>query len=400
MKKILAFLLCFSMIIGCLAMTGCGRKDTVDPDKASELTICMITDKNGLGDEGLNDSCLAGLEKAAEEYSSLTVEVVEPETDYAAAITEAVKKDPDIIICVSGDMGDVLTAVAPQYQDEVFIIFDAELPDQFNVTTVKFNPEQQAYLAGALAALYTKNNVAGFIADEENELNVKYLYGFTGGVVSTNQKCYTTTNYIGAGNTARQAKETSVAQFKLGADVIFSALGNATREGTLNAADERKFKVLSLSSATNALHEGSVLANVEKNGEAVCYEIASRIINGTFDGSTIYFNMSGDAFTIKNPFNLINEDMMTVMEGIMAGLKDGTIIAPYDYSTYMTFISGGTFPTSDAEQMAAQKAAIETIEAINAGKTAGADTATSGAAAAGTANAAENAGGEATAPAQ
>ncbi len=388
MKKTLSLFLSLILVIyACLGLTGCGRKDTVDPEKASDLSICMITDKNGLGDEGLNDSCLAGLNKAAEEHTNLTVEVVEPTTDYATAIADAVKLDPDIILCVSGDMGEVLKAVAPEYEDEVFIIFDADVPDQFNVTSVKFNPEQQAYLAGAVAALTTQNNVAGFIADEENELNVKYLYGFTGGVVSTNKKCYTTTNYIGAGATSRQAKETSVAQFKLGADIIFSVLSSSTREGTLKAADERRFKVVSLTSSADKLHEGSVLAAVQKNGEQVCYTIANRIINGTFDGSTIYFNMASDAFMITNPSGIITEKQMEKLTAISEGLKDGTVMAPYDYNTYTAFINGTAFAPSDAEQIAAQQATIEALEAINSGKTAeGGENATGAAAEAGDAS--------------
>lgn len=261
MKRFLAILLVITMCMGIgLGATGCGRNDTVDPDKAAELKIVMVTDKNCLGDKGINDSCWAGLQKAADEFKNLTVDVVEAKKEYALAIEDAVDEAADIIFCVSSDMAGALDLVASQHEDKVFVLFGAELPERFNVAAVKFNPEQKAYLAGVLAALSTKKNVAGFIADEENSLNTSYLWGFTAGLVTTNPKCFATTNYLGAGATTGQAKETAVAQFKLGADVIFNVLGADSREGAMQAADERKFSVIAMNSNVIYGHEEAILA--------------------------------------------------------------------------------------------------------------------------------------------
>ena len=174
MKKIITLLLILCMVF---AMASCGKpSDTVDPEAEVEFLMVLITDKNGIEDNSLNESCWTGLQKAEIDFD-VKVEYIEyDEAGYAKCFEEAVEMDPDLIICPNPDMAPVLTAVASQYMDDLFVIFDAEIPDAFNVTTVYFNPEQRAYLAGVAAALTSEENIVGFIGAESNELSDKYLY--------------------------------------------------------------------------------------------------------------------------------------------------------------------------------------------------------------------------------
>lgn len=383
MKRFLSVLLTLTLCISsCLAFTGCEQRDIVDPDKASELSIVMITDKAGLGDGAINDACWAGLQQAAKDHKNLSVDVVEATREYAAAIADAVKLEPDIILCVSGDMAGVLNVVASQYENEVFIIFDEELPDQFNVTTIKFNPEQRAYIAGAMAGLTTTKNVAGFIAEQASALNDSYLYGYTAGIVKNNNYCYVTTNYIGDGATERQAKETCVAQFKLGADVIFNALDTDARRGVLQAAGERGFKLISMNGETTSEYRNSILSCIQINGEKVAYDIAEHLLNGTFDGSTMYYNMSTDAYIINDANGYISEEQMDAISKVMNSLKNGSVVAPYDYNTYQQFMNGEAFASSDSEQIKAQAERINAMEAAASGQNASGAAVTDDAAAA------------------
>lgn len=337
MKKILIFMMVFCLIF---SMSACGKpSDTVDPDAEVEFLVVLITDKNGLGDEGLNDSCWRGLQNATMELG-VNVDFVTPKNGYADAIKEAVEMHPDLIICPHQETADVLAAVAGEYVDQLFVTFDAELPDNFNVTTAIFNKEERGFLAGAIAALCNKSKVVGFIGFSDVESTASFQYGFTGGVVSTDKTVYISTNNVKSDIGSKGVKQTAVAQCKLGADILFHVVG---RNGTsvLDAADERNFKVISLSVNESMQMPDSVLCIIAQNGEKIIYDIVKRLVEGTFDGSNINYGISDDAFVIYNNAENISEENLLRIEEIQQAIKDKEIVVPYDSASYQSFMNGG-----------------------------------------------------------
>ncbi len=341
MRKIIAIILCLCLAFS-LAACG-GQKDAIDPDTVAECLIVLVTDKNLLGDNGLNDSCWEGLQLAEAEFDDLTVKCIESKGNYNESIEDAVDLDPDLIICPTADMAEALKTDAPGYEGSVFVVFDAELPDIFNVTTIYFNKEQTAFLAGVVAAMTTKNNVVGFIGGEQSEGAAKSLYGFTAGVVSTNKNCFISTNYIGADGSVSQAKQTAVAQFKLGADVIFQVL-EAKGTGVMKAAGERGFKTISLYPNYAKQYPDSSLCTISKNGKSICYDLACRMMQGTFDGQPITYGLAQDAFYVDNAGGFIPEEVMANIDAYIDAIKAGGYVVPYDNATYQDFVSKNLTP--------------------------------------------------------
>jgi basic membrane protein A len=341
MRKIIAIIICLSLALSCAACGG--QKDAIDPDTVANCLIVLITDKNMMGDGGLNDACWEGLQAAADEFEDLSVKYVESKESYSESIEEAVDMDADLIICPNADMAEALRTDAAGYEGKIFVVFDAEVPEAENVTTISFNKEQSAFLAGVVAAMTTEKNVVGFIG-AENDANVgKSLYGFTAGVVSTNKKCFISTNYLGKDGSVSQAKQTAVAQFKLGADVIFQLL-DAKGAGVMKAADERGFKTISLNPQFAKQHPDSSLCVISPNGRSICYDLAARMMQGTFDGSTITYGLANDAFCVDNMSGFISEEVMSRIETYIAAIKAGGYIVPYDNATYQEFISKNLTP--------------------------------------------------------
>ena len=106
MRKLLVALLCITMVFG-LGACG-GQKDAIDPDTVANCLIVLVTDKNMMGDGGLNDACWEGLKAAADEFADLSVEYVESKESYSESIEEAVDMDADLIICPNADMAEAL----------------------------------------------------------------------------------------------------------------------------------------------------------------------------------------------------------------------------------------------------------------------------------------------------
>ena len=370
MRKLLVALLSITMIFG-LAACG-GQKDAIDPDTIANCLIVLVTDKNMMGDGGLNDACWEGLQAAADEFPDLSVKYVESEESYSESIEEAVDMDADLIICPNADMAEALKTDAAGYEGKIFVVFDAEVPEAENVTTISFNNEQRAFLAGVVAAMTTQKNVVGFIGSQ-SDVNVgKSLYGFTAGVVSTNQKCFISTNYLNKDGSVSEAKQTAVAQFRLGADVIFQLL-DAKGAGVMKAADERGFKTISLTPQFAKQHPDSSLCVISPNGRSICYDLAARMMQGTFDGQAITYGLANDAFSVDNMGGFISEEIMSRIETYIEAIKTGGYIVPYDNATYQEFVSKNLTPdeliTDEGEinMQAISSTAIVSDSAISGG---------------------------------
>lgn len=341
MRKLLVALLCITMVFG---LSACGgQKDAIDPDTVANCLIVLVTDKNMMGDGGLNDACWEGLQAAADEFADLSVKYVESKESYSESIEEAVDMDADLIICPNADMAEALKTDAAGYEGKIFVVFGAEVPEAENVTTISFNEEQSAFLAGVVAAMTTQKNVVGFIGAENDATVGKSLYGFTAGVVSTNKKCFISTNYLSKDGSVSQAKQTAVAQFRLGADVIFQLL-DAKGAGVMKAADERGFKTISLSPQFAKQHPDSTLCIISPNGRSVCYDLAARMMQGNFDGSTITYGLANDAFSVDNMGGFISEEIMSRIETYIEAIKAGGYVVPYDNTTYQEFVAKNLTP--------------------------------------------------------
>jgi basic membrane protein A len=253
-----------ALTVGALTLSAAACGDAPDENNnagggasqaASKYTACMVTDTGGIDDKSFNASAWAGIQEAAKEQSS-----VEPkntassaESDYEPNLTQYVNQKCNFILAVGGLMGDATKKVATANPNQQFGIVDSSIAGATNVYPMQFDTAQAAFLAGYLAAGYSKSGKVATYGGLPIPPVTIFMDGFADGVAYYNQQKGKNVQVLGwdkakqngsfAQSFTEQAKgkaisDTFVAQ---GADVIMPVAGG-TGLGTAAAAQQSNGK--------------------------------------------------------------------------------------------------------------------------------------------------------------
>jgi len=242
-----------------LVVAACGKApDTSTPggtsSAAPKYTACMVTDQGGLDDKSFNASAWKGME-AARDDASTNVEIHNvPSTtqnDYEPNLTTFVNQNCDFILAVGGLMGDAVTKVAKANPAKQFAIVDAN-PNVPNVFPMQFDTAQAAFLAGYLAAGYSKSGKVGTYGGLKIPPVTIFMDGFADGVAYYNKQKSKNVQVLGWNKatqsglfsndfaSAPKGKQLSDTLSAQGADVIMPVAGG-TGQGTTQDAAAGKF---------------------------------------------------------------------------------------------------------------------------------------------------------------
>jgi basic membrane protein A len=221
---------------------------------AKKYLACMVTDQGGLDDKSFNASAWKGMQ-AAEADGSTDVEIKNvpstSEADYEPNLTSFVNQKCDFILAVGGLMGAATEKISAANPNQQFGIVDYKAP-QSNVYSMQFDTAQAGFLAGYLAAGYSKSGKVGTYGGIKIPPVTIFMDGFAGGVKYYNEKKGKNVQVLGwdtatqngsFANTfisapdGKKASDTLLAQ---GADVIMPVAGG-TGAGTMEDAAAGKF---------------------------------------------------------------------------------------------------------------------------------------------------------------
>lgn len=234
MKKLLAVLLATIMAF---SFTACGgSKDAGKSDEsgsteavsegkdAKDLKIALIL-PGTVNDQGWNQGAYEGLEKIKEELGCQTAysEKVAA-SDYEQTFRGYASQGFDMVIGHGTEFADAACKVAKDYEDVMFCITSCNVEQAPNVCSLENLNNEQGYLAGVVAALYTKTGVVGSIGGMEVPSIVYYCEGFKQGVAYVNEQkgknVKALTAFTGDFDDASKVKESANAMINEGADVI------------------------------------------------------------------------------------------------------------------------------------------------------------------------------------
>lgn len=241
------------LLVAALALSACKKdanKDSVPsetPKAPKGLTVGLVTDIGGRGDQSFNDSALRGLEAwaanqksvdgkyvalpAEERKATLPPELegrisplgIKPivvqskaQEDYQPNLQLLVDQGADLTVGTGFMLENAVETVAKQNPGSKFLLIDSPVLDAKgtplalpNVRTVVFKEEEGSFLVGALAGLVAKEKV-GFVGGMEIPLIKKFEAGFRAGVKTTNPRAVVLVQYtgsfdnVGAGKQAAQ----------------------------------------------------------------------------------------------------------------------------------------------------------------------------------------------------
>jgi basic membrane protein A len=224
---------------------------------ASPLRVVLFI--NGtLGDKSFFDSAARGM-KQAHETLGIDARVVEGGTDptrWQSALIDLVDSgDYDLIVAGTYTMVPYVRALAHDYPDARFVLFDAIVDNAAcacrNVHSIVFRQNEGAYLAGTLAGDLLRTGLPGLqphsslavVGGMQFPTVEDFIVGFVAGAKAAAPDTPIATQYANSFSDPATGKEIATAQFARGAGIVFHVAG-ATGQGVNEAAlDARRYAI-------------------------------------------------------------------------------------------------------------------------------------------------------------
>ncbi|CAN5283894.1 BMP family ABC transporter substrate-binding protein [soil metagenome] len=284
--------------------TGTGTEDSEPTEDPIEAMVGLAFDIGGEGDQSFNDSAVAGLEQAMEEFG-IETQKVSPNDDgsnRAELLAQLAEQGFNPVIAVGFAYDEVIADVAAEFPDTSFAqvdgsnaTFDGGSKGD-NHTGLLFAEEQGSFLAGVAAALKTQTNQVGFVGGVEIGLIQKFEAGYVAGVAAVDPEIVVDVAYISpAGDFsgfADPARGNIVAQglYDGGADIVYHAAGGSGA-GVFRAAAASDTLAIGVDSdqyntvGDPALQE-VIMTSMLKRVDVAVFEFISAFIDGSAEGGT------------------------------------------------------------------------------------------------------------------
>ena len=320
-----------SLLVGCSSQT---------ESNEDVYKIGMISDTGGVNDESFNQSTWEGLQQAQEKYGKDKVQVkyVESsqEADYTPNIETFVEEDLDLIIGVGYKMAGAIEEASKNYPDVQFAIIDHSYEKQpENVTSLIYEDNTAAYLAGLVAAKKTETNKVAFIGGIKSATLDKFEYGFRAGVKAANPKCELTVRYLNSFSDSALAKSVANQMHKDGVDVIYTAAG-AAGTGAIEAAKENNKMAIGVDVDQSPLAPDNIISSTMKNVNVSIVNLVGEILEDNYQGGQVIVNTlaSGGVGLSDTTKDHVSKDILDYVNEQAGKIKSGEIVVPENEKQY------------------------------------------------------------------
>ncbi|MDR2564475.1 MAG: BMP family ABC transporter substrate-binding protein [Bifidobacteriaceae bacterium] len=230
-----------------------------------------------LGDKSFFDSANRGFERARADLG-LNVQVIEASTNDAPAWERnlrdtAKRKDVGLIVTGGTVVASTLAALAPDYPEAKFVIFDAASQGD-NVTGITYAQNEGAFIAGVTAAVITLNpdqfpraqgtKRVGMIGGTDIPVGRDFAAGFEDGVKAVDPSIEVDLRFTGDFVNPQKGYDTASAMVKDGADVVYHFAGPAGL-GILQAVDDANGYAIGQDSDQNDLYPDTIVGSAIKS---------------------------------------------------------------------------------------------------------------------------------------
>lgn len=350
MKKLLLLL---SIILSfVLIAAACSTDDTAD----DPIHVGLVFDIGGEGDQSFNDSAAAGLARAEAEFN-ITTNTVSPLEDGSnrAELLQLQADTSDLVIAVGFLFEDDAKSVGGANPDANFGVIDSSMldfgqdpPAPFgdNIAGLVFSEEQGSFLVGAAAALSSETGTIGFIGGVCCfGLIEKFEAGFRAGALLVNPDIEIISQYVtefpdmDGFNAPDRGRETALAIFESGADVVYHAAGG-TGAGLFAAAKEHSeatgTKVWGIGVDSDqylTVDEDVreyVLTSMLKRVDTAVFEIIKAHIEGSFTPGETRYDLPAEGVGYSTSGGFLSDEIVAQLEEYRAQINDGTIVVPTD----------------------------------------------------------------------
>lgn len=314
------------------------------------ITVTMVTDTAGLGDQNFNDLANAGGTQAAADFG-IEWKVIESVDipSYIPNLTAGAEQGP-LTVAVGFLLTDAVGAVAAQFPDAHFAIIDAAVEAE-NVQSVLYKEQEAAFLGGVAAGLMTQTDKIGIIGGMRIPPVIRYEVGFRAGVESVNPDAEIVIAYADSFDDPDLGKEFALAQFADGADIIFPVAG-LTGVGAYTAVAELGNQgsqwVIGADVTQEQNAPGYEVFVVRKGVDTGVYQAIEQEVNGEFTGGVHNLGIAEGGVGFEDPNGRVPADVLAQVEEWQAQILDGSLVVPSTDEEYEAFGGGAAEATPAA----------------------------------------------------
>ena len=270
---------------------------TTAPSAGTVLTVGMVT-SGSLGDNGIFDLSLAGLERAKKELG-VDFKVLEGKEDpslYYNLLETAAQNYKLVIVNPGYQFSEALKEIAPKYPGTTFIYMDGASDVQgANISSMSTSDHEGSYLAGILAAGMTTLDKEGLNPDKQVGLVGaidapvinNFIAGFKNGVVSVDPAMEVKVLYAGAFDNPAKGKELATSLYDQKVDIVYNVAAQ-TGQGVLLAAKETGHYAIGVDTDQCPVQAGSVLASMLKRFDITTFLMVEAMAKGELKGGQVY----------------------------------------------------------------------------------------------------------------
>ncbi len=367
------------LLVAALALSAC-KKEPTAPKTPRGLTVGLVTDIGGRGDQSFNDSALRGLEAwaanqksvdgkyaalpEAERKATLPGELqaritplgIKPivvqskaQEDYQPNLQLLVDQGADLTVGTGFMLENAVETVARQNPGSKFLLIDSPVLDAKgnplalpNVRTVVFKEEEGSFLVGALAGLVAKEKV-GFVGGMEIPLIKKFEAGFRAGVKTTNPKATVLVQYTGTFDNVGAGKQAAQDLISKGCEVIFQAAGS-DGNGVIQAIKEARAAgkgvyAIGVDSDQSHLAPDAMLTSMIKRVDLAVWQAASDLKDGKFTSGdqTMGLKEGGVSYAPVRVELPNKEELLSKVEALRTKIVAGEIKVPSNATDLAVF---------------------------------------------------------------
>ena len=332
-----------------------------EPEPEPEMTdisVGLVFDIGGRGDQSFNDSAAAGIERAEAELG-ITYTEASPNDDGSnrGELLQLAASAHDVVVAVGFLFESDAAAVGAENPDTIFgvvdsgmINFGADPPAPYgeNIAGLVFAEEQGSFLVGAAAALKTETGTIGFIGGVANVggLIERFEAGYQAGARAVNPDIEIISAYVTQApdfdgfNAPDRGKEIALAMYEEGADIVYHAAGG-TGAGLFLAAQEQSeatgSKVWAIGVDSDQYHttgpgvQDYILTSMLKRVDSAIFEMVKSVIDGNVTAGPTAYDLSVDGVGYSTSGGFI-DDIVGQLEDFRAQIISGAIVVPKEPS--------------------------------------------------------------------
>ena len=240
MKKFLALILALVMALSLVACGSKGDDGKKDEDMAGSVAMVppgLVTDK------AFNQYTYEGMLKAAAEKGiKTTYKENVAQDEQVEVLRQFAQAGYEIVIGQGGQFGDAVATVAKEFPNTKFVFsVGTDTYGLSNMTAATIDYGHAGFVAGVLAAMYTKTNKVAFILGEYYETHRAMYRGIVAGLKQINPDIEVTEVLTGDWADTVKARECALSAISSGCDVLIPCL-DAAGAGVAAAAQDSKDK--------------------------------------------------------------------------------------------------------------------------------------------------------------